>query len=659
MWLPYVCRQHWDSHDASYERDDSGEGGSMSEDTRDRLRAAVIPSFAVCVVLASIWQMSPPAPLPANADPREFSAARAAKHVAVIAATPHPMGSDANARARQYLVTELQQLGLEVQTQTTLGVTPRFAAMGVVTNVVGRLRGLKNRGPAVLLVSHYDSQPVAPGAGDDAHGVAAILETVRALSAGPRLRNDIVVLFTDGEEDGLLGASAFVDEHPWASDVSIVVNFEGRGDSGPSVMFETGPDNGWLIRAFRTAVQYPSASSVSGEVYRRMPNDTDFTIFKRRQFRGMNFAHLGGWQMYHTPLDLPANLDASTLQHHGTNALGLARYLGDLESNPSDTQTGDAVYFSLPLFGIVVYSIKWTLPLAWFGLVLFGIAVLYERRQRGLRIRSSLLGIASSLASIAGLAVFSVGLWVALMTIHHRWLPDGDVANSRLYAIALINLVVALHLLSFRMRRRWLGPQSTVYGAIAPIAILGLLTALVAPGATYILVWPLLFGLASTLLVARFASHGLVGLLVLMVPTLVILAPMIYWLVVIFGVTGMGAPAVAVQLALMLEILLPQLEVSITESPLLIARAAAAAGVLCLAIGMATVRFTPEHPRATNVFYTLDADTSHAVYASPGAAPDVWSQRFLTGEPHRRSLPLFFPAFFTDRPDAMLLPHEG
>jgi hypothetical protein len=49
-------------------------------------------------------------------------------------------------------------------------------------------------------------------------------------------------------------------------------------------------------------VPHPVASSVSQEVWRRMPNDSDFTVFNRHQFRGLNFAHLGGWPAYHTPL---------------------------------------------------------------------------------------------------------------------------------------------------------------------------------------------------------------------------------------------------------------------------------------------------------------------------------------------------------------------
>jgi len=101
-----------------------------------------------------------------------------------------------------------------------------------------------------MLVAHYDTVSRSPGAADDGAAVAALLETLRALNAGPPLRNDLIVLITDGEEPGMLGARAFVAEHPWLRDVGVVCNFEARGTRGPSIMFETSSDNGRLIREF-------------------------------------------------------------------------------------------------------------------------------------------------------------------------------------------------------------------------------------------------------------------------------------------------------------------------------------------------------------------------------------------------------------------------
>src|SRR5207245_10866754 len=120
---------------------------------------------------------------------------------------------------------------------------------------------------AVALVAQYDSVAAGPGAGDDGAGVAALLETLRGLRAGPALQNDLIFLFTDGEEDGLLGASAFVAEHPWAKDAHVVINFEARGNSGASQLFETSAGNGRLIDFFAQAAPYPSGSSLAFQSY--------------------------------------------------------------------------------------------------------------------------------------------------------------------------------------------------------------------------------------------------------------------------------------------------------------------------------------------------------------------------------------------------------
>jgi hypothetical protein len=121
--------------------------------------------------------------------------------------------------------------------------------------------------------------------------VAVLLETLRALRSSPPLRNDLIFLFTDGEEPGLLGAKAFVDAHPAAA--ALVLNFEARGTSGPAFMFETSEGNGWIVRQFAEAAPYPQANSLSYKAYRNMPNDTDLTIFKKAGIAGLNFAFIG------------------------------------------------------------------------------------------------------------------------------------------------------------------------------------------------------------------------------------------------------------------------------------------------------------------------------------------------------------------------------
>jgi len=141
-----------------------------------------------------------PNPVPSTALRTEFSSARAFEHIRIVAQKPHPMGSPENAAVRDYLVKGLRALGLEPEIQHTTAahyvLLNGFAEAGRPENVLARLEGTNNGGKAFLLMAHYDSVPTAPGASDDGVGVAALLETLRALKAGPPLNNDVIVLPT-------------------------------------------------------------------------------------------------------------------------------------------------------------------------------------------------------------------------------------------------------------------------------------------------------------------------------------------------------------------------------------------------------------------------------------------------------------------------------
>jgi acetylornithine deacetylase/succinyl-diaminopimelate desuccinylase-like protein len=166
---------------------------------RSRLPALTVLALLVLLGVPAVVLQQPPAPRPASAPAGEFSAERAIDLLGGIAAQPHPVGSPAQAEVRGYLLERLRGLGLDPRASPGLGATsgPAPAQLGPVVNIHARLPGTAPTG-RVLLVAHYDSVPIGPGASDDGANVAAVLEVLRALSAGPALRNDVEVLFTDG-----------------------------------------------------------------------------------------------------------------------------------------------------------------------------------------------------------------------------------------------------------------------------------------------------------------------------------------------------------------------------------------------------------------------------------------------------------------------------
>src|SRR4030095_12045946 len=165
------------------------------------LRSASLTAVVLLLVCAALvlFASRPAAPLPATAPPTAFSAERAMRHVHMIAQRPHPNGSADLARVREYLVTQLTTIGLEPQIQQATGIGTRYPVAAQVQNVLARLPGRNPGRPAILRGAHYDGVGPGPAAGDEAAGVAALLETLRALWAGPPLAHDVIVLFTDGE----------------------------------------------------------------------------------------------------------------------------------------------------------------------------------------------------------------------------------------------------------------------------------------------------------------------------------------------------------------------------------------------------------------------------------------------------------------------------
>jgi acetylornithine deacetylase/succinyl-diaminopimelate desuccinylase-like protein len=250
------------------------------------------------------------------------------QHVREIAREPHPPGTAAHGRAHDYLVERIGAMRLTPNLQDVTAVGTRYAVAGRVRNVLTRIPGKRPGGKAVLLMAHYDGVAAGPAAGDDASGSAVLLETLRAIRAGEPLENDVIALFTDAEEAGLLGAAGFVAEHPWAKDVGVVLNFEARGTHGPSLMFETGKGNLDVVRVLRR-VPGVRATSLSTAVYRVLPNDTDLSELALLEQPAMNFAFIGGVTRYHTSEDDVAHLSAGSVQHHGNNALALTRAFGD------------------------------------------------------------------------------------------------------------------------------------------------------------------------------------------------------------------------------------------------------------------------------------------------------------------------------------------
>ena len=591
-------------------------------------RHAVLTVAGLSLLTAALVRDAsrPPAPVPASAPATEFSAERALRHVRTIAQRPHPVGSADNARIRDYLLAELRSLGLTPEVQEATGVGTRYPEAGRVKNVLARLPGRTPGRPSVVLMAHYDGVAGGPAAGDDAAGTAAILETLRALKAGPQLAHDVIALVTDGEEAGLLGAAAFVREHPWAKDVGVTLNFEARGTRGRSYMFETGPGNLDVVRVLRD-VPHVSATSLSVTVYRSLPNDTDLSELAVLGRPALNFAFADGVDRYHTAHDDVTHLDPGSLQHHGSQALALARAFGN--GPLPRPATGDAVFFDLPLVGLVVYPEGWALPLAVIAITLV-VAGLLRLSRRGERwVRSTAIGALGTVGAVVlgALAAQVVGNVIGRVYAATGW--GGAPAFRGIYAAAIAMFAVAIAVACYAAVRRWSTPPGLHLGALVVWTVLTVVVSLRLPGVSFLFVWPLLAMTVAAHVRIRSRAGARepsdtspVATVLLWVATAIAMAtvvPVVYAVsAVLLGAVGPGGTAAAVLTALLAWVLVPHLEALGAGRPWRVAAGTFAVALGLVGIGAATVRSSPEHPVPSSVIYAMDADSAGAWLVSRG-----------------------------------------
>lgn len=438
----------------------------------------VLVSAAVVTVIQTV----PPAPRSASVPASEFSAERAIEHIRVIAKEPHPAGSAANAAVRDYILTELNALGVQTETQRD----------GNLENVIGWIAGTKSA-DVVLLTAHLDSVAESPGATDDGSGVAVLLETARTLMLEAPFRNTVMFLFTDDEESGLVGAEAFIAHHPSAKDIRVVIGFDAGGLRGPGVLSKTSAENGWLIRQLVQADPYlvgSSAINALGE------SGTDFGYaFRPAGFSGYAF-DLYWDRRIHTPEDNIENVNPSSIQHQGYHALALARHFGNLESLV-DPREPDAVYFNILRLFIVNYSSTWAVPLSilltavfWFVLV-FGLTrKILTWSGMGYGILVWLVGL--MIAPLPGILFGRWGTDVPLRYFGRLLDRPPQVIMVTLLSLALIML---WYFLSLRIRSTSV-PDLTM-GALLPMWIGMAGTSIAFPALSFVCTWPLLLNLLA------------------------------------------------------------------------------------------------------------------------------------------------------------------
>ncbi|WP_338790134.1 M28 family peptidase [Bernardetia sp. MNP-M8] len=653
------------------------------------------------VLIISAVQIIPVAPQ--NTDVN-FSADRAFTYVQRIAKTPHPTGSAAHDSVRNYIVSQARAMGYQTEVQSTSfindGKTPQIAFL---ENILVRVKGKNSIDQientvlsdsilldsttadstinlvdvatpknTILIACHYDSRSNAAGAADDGAAVGAILEIMDMLKTqvtNQPFENDIIFLFSDGEEIDLLGAQAFMEQHPWAKEIGVAFNFEARGAGGMSILFETSDKNQNLLHHTQTAFKKAKktgklrafGTSFANIVYQNMPNGTDASVFGENDIPFLNFAFIGTHTHYHTPLDRPENLDKRSLQQHGDYMLSLIRYFGDLENLKTQITSDENVTFlGIPFGNILVMDInqeylEWTI----YGMIIFFVLLFLS----GLRywswklVAGSLFGYLIIVLAIGGLATL---LWKGILMTHsaYTWMPYGTTYFAFWYQIAFALIFVGVSLLAYSIFFRSKKPASVLLGVLPFWIGLSALTVFgqdwigmdLRPAA-YLFVLPTLSMLVAWfyLLLRNNAKYlnpfDTILLLLLSIPTIYIFYPVLAIVpealeaVNVGGFVLYGFALMALIIALLGGLLVPVMQLLTQSWRWSLSLFCMMVGIGILFWGALEANFTQEKPKPNSIFYLYNLDENKQTWISYDEESDEFTKQFFSDSAAFDSIP--------------------
>ncbi len=563
----------------------------------------------------------------------QFSTQRAFEHVAEIGKKQHYVGSEAHSEVRNYIVNQLQEMGLEVQTQEGFNLS-KEANLVRPENILARIEGSGDGKNALVLMSHYDSATHSSyGASDAGSGVATVLEGIRALlNSKTPFENDIIILFTDAEELGLNGAGLFMQDHPWAEDVKLALNFEARGSGGkPFMLLETNGKNARLIEAFKNAnPKYPNTNSMAYSIYKMLPNDTDLTVLREQgNINGYNFAFIDDFFDYHTANDVPKNLDKKSLAHQGSYLMPLLNYFkdADLENLSSDR---DLIYFNLPFGIFITYSFEWIMPMFIMAILLFLALVIYGIRKERFNILEIFKGFLPLLLSLLISGLASWAFWKFCLFIYPQYseMEHGFTYNGYWYIAASIFISLTVCFFIYHAFRKKTRRAASFIGPILIWLFISGFLAVYLKGASYFII-PVYFALLQLYIMILQKRPNRILMALLCFPSITIVHPLIWSLPVALGLKMLFVTSILTSLLFVL--ILP------VFGYFKRLKSFGIVSFLVFNILILTAHyyseFSVERPKPNSLVYLNDLDEGAAFWYSYDGMEDAWTSRIFDDDP--------------------------
>ena len=583
------------------------------------------------IVYWSFYDLKPSLSEEKELEQKGFYLSNALHHLQNISTKTHFVGSAEHKNVQSYIVTELEKLGLEVRLQTQTAINKKWVAGTTAQNILARIKG-SEEGKALLLLTHYDSSPHSSlGASDAGSGVVTILEGVRAFLENEAIpKNDIIILISDAEELGLLGAQAFVDEHEWAKDVGLVLNFEARGSGGPSYMLmETNGKNSKLLAAFLAAnPNFPAANSLMYSIYKKLPNDTDLTVFRESgDINGFNFAFIDDHFDYHTAQDSYERIDRETLLHQADYLMTTLTYFAnaDLENLSSDE---DLVYVNFPFIQILAFPFAWVTPLVIIAVFIFLILLFFGLSLNKINGKEILWGFIPFLGSLIIGMSFSYFGWELLEIIHPQYndMLHGFTYNGYSYIAAFICLNVLITFKFYSYYSKFDKPTSLLIAPIFMWMIICIIIAITLKGSGFFIIPVFIALLILGLSIFTKLKSGYISILftLLSIPTIYIFSP----LVQMFPV-GLGLKMLAVSAGFVVLIFgLIVLSFNHKKTGIIIKMS----GLLCVVFfGWATYNsgFSIDNKKPNSLVYIQNSNDSTAYFGTYNKTLDAYTNQIF------------------------------
>lgn len=458
-----------------------------------------------------------------------------------IAKEPHSIFDyEEHENVKNYLIEELKNLGVDSSIYSYDDVyVERSKTKEDLENIYAEIKGKSDS--YIMLVTHYDTSRAkryaerdgSTGAADAGYGLSTILETIKTIKENNiELNNGIKILITDGEEYGLLGAKEAVKEKEIFENVNYLINLEARGTKGPAVMFETSINNSKVIDLYDSSYK-PFSYSITPEIYRLLPNGTDFTEFLAKDITGINISVLDGMENYHTPNDSVNSVNKSSLQHYGDQVYPIVKEFVSNEkyADPVALEgSEDSIFFIL---GNIFIKYSKIINYMLLGVIVVSMIFLNKKLKNKSKVKTlkftfiNLLYIVSIMAISYG--VSKVSAYLNGRDFSLTYLPLIKYEKG-IFIMCLILATIGYVYMIKKITNNFKEKNEYIVGSILLLFILGIVFTIVLPGGSYLFVFPALL-MSMSMVISKLLERYNTSAYIMLIPIsliLILYVPTVY-----------------------------------------------------------------------------------------------------------------------------------